>query len=323
MRHTTLLELAAEHGIRLPDALRGGEPPDLEATDERGWFRFQRLYDAARAVVRTEADIRRLVLEAAEDDVAEGSGWLELQVDPTSYAPLLGGLTPTVELILDARRGQSRDGPGHGPGRRGQPDPAPARRADPGSAGAQYAGRGRGRVRAVQRRAAGAGRDFEHAFRIARGAGLAAVPHGGELGGPQRGRGPASTSSGRTGSGTGCGSSRTRGCWRSWPRPGDPGGLPDVQRRARGRADAGGRAAAGAARAGVPIALGADDPLLFGSRLVPQYQLAPPGSDGFSDLARPRSPCRAPDSSTAAHRLDAWLAIKAKLRGAGVVDWLA
>ena len=45
-------------------------PPQLVATDEKGWFRFQRLYDGARSVLRTEADIRRLVLEAAVDDVA-------------------------------------------------------------------------------------------------------------------------------------------------------------------------------------------------------------------------------------------------------------
>ena len=65
LRPATLLELAAEHGVRLPDVLAevdGAHPPELRATDERGWFRFQRLYDAARSVVRGEADVRRLVL---------------------------------------------------------------------------------------------------------------------------------------------------------------------------------------------------------------------------------------------------------------------
>src|SRR5579884_235313 len=102
MRPATLRELAEKHGLHLPDALTSGAPPKLRATDERGWFRFQRLYDTARAVLRDEEDIRRLVREAAEDDRAEGSGWLEIQVDPTSYAPLLGGLIPTLEIILDA-----------------------------------------------------------------------------------------------------------------------------------------------------------------------------------------------------------------------------
>ncbi|HMO11864.1 MAG TPA: adenosine deaminase, partial [Actinotalea sp.] len=77
---------------RLPTALTDG--PVRAPVDERGWFRFQRLYDAARSCVRTEADLRRIVAEAAEDDAAEGSGRLELQVDPTSYAPLVGGITP-------------------------------------------------------------------------------------------------------------------------------------------------------------------------------------------------------------------------------------
>jgi len=78
MRHGTLLDLAAQHGLNLPEALVADWPPQLSAADERGWFRFQRLYDAARSVVRTEADIRRLLTEVAEDERAEGSGWLEL-----------------------------------------------------------------------------------------------------------------------------------------------------------------------------------------------------------------------------------------------------
>ena len=35
MRPATLLELAAKHGVRLPEALSSGEPPKLRATDER------------------------------------------------------------------------------------------------------------------------------------------------------------------------------------------------------------------------------------------------------------------------------------------------
>lgn len=48
--------------------------------------------------------MRRIVLEAAEDDAAEGSGRLEIQVDPTSYAPFVGGISPAVEIVLDAAR---------------------------------------------------------------------------------------------------------------------------------------------------------------------------------------------------------------------------
>ena len=77
MRPRTLADLAQTHGIRLPEALTEEAPPRLASVrDERGWFRFQRLYDAARACVRGEADMRRIVHEAAADDAAEGSRWV-------------------------------------------------------------------------------------------------------------------------------------------------------------------------------------------------------------------------------------------------------
>src|SRR5215468_6317007 len=104
MRHSTLIELARTHGVSLPPALTEEWPPHLSATDERGWFRFQRLYDVARSVLRTEADIRRLVLEAAIDDRADGSGWMEIQVDPSGYGNRFGGITAFTELVLGAAR---------------------------------------------------------------------------------------------------------------------------------------------------------------------------------------------------------------------------
>ncbi len=91
MRHPTLVELAHRDGIVLPDSLEEDWPPQLSAADEKGWFRFQRLYDVARSVLRTPDDVRRLVLEAAEDDVRDGGRWLEIQVDPSGYAARFGG----------------------------------------------------------------------------------------------------------------------------------------------------------------------------------------------------------------------------------------
>ena len=98
----------------LPDALVEDWPPQLSAADEKGWFRFQRLYDVARSVLRTEDDVRRLVREAAEDDVADGGRWLEIQVDPSGYAARFGGITAFTDLVLDAVRDASRDAPGSG-----------------------------------------------------------------------------------------------------------------------------------------------------------------------------------------------------------------
>src|SRR5215475_3391410 len=85
MRHSTMVELAERHRVSLPPALTDEWPPELSTVDERGWFRFQRLYDIARSVLRTDDDLYRLVLEIAEDELAEGSQWLELQADPTGY----------------------------------------------------------------------------------------------------------------------------------------------------------------------------------------------------------------------------------------------
>src|SRR5258708_9762006 len=102
MRHSTLVDLAREHGGYRPEALVADGPQQRSGTDERGWFRFQRLYDIARSVIRTEAEVRRLIFEAAEDERDERSGWLEIQVDPSGYAARFGGLTPVVELVLDA-----------------------------------------------------------------------------------------------------------------------------------------------------------------------------------------------------------------------------
>ena len=64
MRIDTVRDLADKHGMRLPNALTHDYPPQLSGVDERGWFRFQRLYDAARACVRDEQDMRRVVREA-------------------------------------------------------------------------------------------------------------------------------------------------------------------------------------------------------------------------------------------------------------------
>src|SRR3954467_9933540 len=104
MRHATLVELAARDGVVLPRALAEEWPPTLSARDEKGWFRFQRLYDVARSVLRTPDDVRRLVREAAEDDVRDGGRWLEVQVDPSGYGARFGGITEFTDLVLDAVR---------------------------------------------------------------------------------------------------------------------------------------------------------------------------------------------------------------------------
>lgn len=318
MRTATLGEMADAARVRLPAALLDGDPLRVPA-DERGWFRFQRLYDAARACVRSEAALRRIVDEAAADDAAEGSGRLEMQVDPTSYAPFVGGLSAALEIILDEATAASAR---HGievalvvaASRMRHPLEARtlARLA------AHHAGQGPGEVVGFglsndERR--GDTPDFAPAFAIARRAGLAAVPHGGELLGPHHVADVLThLAPDRIGHGV-----RTAE---------DPELLAEVVARGialelcpasnvslgvyRRAADVPLRALVDA---GATVALGADDPLLFGSRLVAQYESAREvhgfDDEALADLARGSIRASRASEATRTRLL------------AGVDDWLA
>lgn len=318
MRSATLTDMAARRGIVLPDLLQEGERVHVPA-DERGWFRFQRLYDAARACVRSEADMRRIVDEAAADDATEGSGRLEIQVDPTSYAPFVGGLTPALEIVLDEARAASAR---HGvevavvvaASRLRHPLDARtlARLA------ARHAGEGPGEVVGFglsndERR--GDTSAFAPAFAIARHAGLASVPHGGELLGPTHvdqvldqlepdrlGHGVRSVEDPAVLERVLESGVALEVCPASNVSLGIYATAAEVPLRAL-------------AAAGAQVALGADDPLLFRSRLVEQYRTARE-VHGFTDaelaqLAR---------GSILASRASA--TTKDRLL-AGVDDWLA
>ena len=272
MRHTTLLELAERDGHVLPDALVEDWPPQLSAADEKGWFRFQRLYDVARACLRTEDDVRRLVHEAAADDASEGSRWLELQVDPSGYAAGFGGITAFTELVLDAARTAEREtGVGIGiviaSNRTRHPLDA---RALARLAG-QFAGRGVIGFGLSNDERRGHTEEFARAFDIARRAGLASLPHGGELLGPPSVRAAVDLlHADRLGHGV-----RTVE---------DPALLERVvEREVAFEVCPTSNVSLGVysdltsvplptlLEVGATVALGADDPLLFGSRLAGQY----------------------------------------------------
>ena len=317
MRVSTLADLATRHGVRLPSQLLDDDPLHVPA-DERGWFRFQRLYDAARACVRGEADMRRIVAEAALDDAAEGSGRLEIQVDPTSYAPFVGGITPALEIVLDAAREA-----GAAAGIEVGVIVAASRMRHPLEArtlarlAALHAGDGPGQVVGFglsndERR--GDTAEFAGAFAIARRAGLASVPHGGELLGPAHveavvdnltpdrlGHGVRSAEDPRVLDRVAAAGIALEVCPASNVSLGVYGSPDEVPLRAL-------------VDAGAEVALGADDPLLFRSRLVAQYAIARDVL-GFSDpeiadLAR--SSIRASRASDGS---------KARLL-TGVDDWL-
>jgi len=319
MRVETLRELAEKHGLHLPDSLMTSWPPRLSARDERGWFRFQRLYDAARACVRDESDMRRIVREAAQDDAAEGSRWLEIQVDPTSYAPFVGGITPALEIVLDEARAASAE-----VGTQVAVVVAASRIRHPLDArvlarlAAQHAGEGPGSVVGFglsndERR--GVTEEFARAFEIARRAGLALVPHAGELLGPTAVEATLEALwPDRLGHGV-----RSAEDPRVLEMVAESGVALEVCPGSNVALGVYATAAEVPLRdivdAGIPVALGADDPLLFGSRLVAQYESAREAL-GFSDEELARLALGSVEASRAPEPLK-------KTTRDDIADWLA
>ncbi|QFY06052.1 adenosine deaminase [Nonomuraea phyllanthi] len=315
MRHSTLIELARDQGLHLPDALEQDWPPRLRATDERGWFRFQRLYDIARSVLTRPEHVYRLLRESAEDEAAAGSRWLEIQVDPSGYAQRFGGLTATLELTLDAAR-QASEHAGVGiaivvaANRTRHPLDANtlARLAT------QYAGKGVVGFGLSNDERRGEARDFERAFRIAKRGGLLAVPHGGELMGPRSvAQCVDDLGADRVGHGV-----RAADDDRLMQRLADRQICCEICPTSNVGLGVAERPADVPLRrlfdAGVPIALGSDDPLLFGARLLRQYELAREVL-GFSDAELAELARQSVRSSTAPESVR-----KELLKG--IDDWL-
>ena len=303
MRPSTLRDLAAQQGRRLPHDLL--DPVDVDATQLRGWAKFQRLYDAARALLVGPAEVRRVVQEIVADQAAAGVRWLELQVDPSTYAPRLGGLHATVELVLDALRNDLGVGTGLilAGNRTRHPSETEtlarlARRFD----GVVGLGLSNDETR-------GDTRDFEKAFRLARDGGLIAVPHAGEL----RGAGSVQLAVERLGA------TRVGHGVRAVEDP----ALLDVMAALdvccevnpvsnvslhvhRSVADNPWRELRAA---GVPVAIGADDPLLFGATLLDNYAVLGASEAELADLAAcsVRSSTAPPDVRAALlAEIDAW-----------------
>ncbi len=319
MRHATLLELAERDDIALPDSLVAEWPPQLSVADEKGWFRFQRLYDVARSVLRTPDDVRRLVLEAAEDDVRDGGRWLEVQVDPSGYAARFGGITEFTDLVLDCVRDASeRTGLGIGVVIAANRTRHPLDARTLARLAVQYADRGVVGFGLSNDERRGTTSDFTSAFAIAERAGLALVPHGGELRGPDHIRRVLENlHPDRLGHGV-----------RSTEDPelldrivqaGVALEVCPVSNVALGvYTDLSSVPLPQLLEAGATVALGADDPLLFGSQLASQYATMRAAHDltdaTLAELARmsfavSRAPAERVQTWNA--QIDAWLAAPA------------
>ncbi|GIF69042.1 putative adenosine/adenine deaminase [Asanoa ishikariensis] len=274
MRPSTLAELAARAGLPLP-------PPFVAGTVHE-WAAFQERYDLARATIRGPEDIERVVVEAAEDDAACGARWVELQVDPTSYAVVAGSLHGAVEAAL---AGAAR-----------APIPVGIVVAASWAAGpehalrlaklaAAYADRGVVGFGLSNDERLGSVADLAPACRLAAEAGLLVVPHGGfytpashvadcvtVLGAHRIGHGLAAMHDPATRDLLAERGVALEVCPTSYPPLGVAAitELPIRELRA----------------AGVPVALGTDDPLLFGGDLTTQYALVTSDPAEQADLAR-------------------------------------
>ncbi|WP_091971404.1 adenosine deaminase [Propionibacterium cyclohexanicum] len=314
----TLAELAREQGIPMADFLVDEDPLTVPLT-ARGWWRFQRSYDIARHAVVSEQAMRRVVRTAAHNDAIQGSRRTEIQVDPTSYAPYVGGIINALEIVLNEARLASQAehiqlGVIVAASRTRHPMEARvlARLA------ARHGGEAPGGVIGFglsNDESEGDTAEFGPAFRIARKAGLPGVPHAGETCGAEHIAVVLDTlHPTRIGHGVHAADDpvllhriveagialeinpASNVCLGVYP---DTASVP-----LRTLVDA-----------GAQIALGADDPLLFLSGLNDQYRIARE-VHGFSDaeLAElARSSIRASFASDADKRtwlaeVDAWLA---------------
>jgi adenosine deaminase len=175
MRPATLHELAAAAGVPVPP-IRGF----------RSFGAFAGMYDAACRVVTGEDQMRRLVREVVEDALQDGVTWLEPSFYPRRYAAAYGGDQAVVEVVLD-ELATVGDALGVGTGLIVAAD----RTADPGEAveiakvAASLADRGVVGFGLANDEVGGPADRFAEAFRVATGAGLLSVPHGGELVGPE------------------------------------------------------------------------------------------------------------------------------------------
>lgn len=282
-RPRTIRELAEKHGITLPSSLIHDEFDWGEGG--RDWSYFQGRYDAARRTIRSAEDVHWIIREAAEDDAAEGSRWLELQVDPTSYARHLGGVEPAVEVLLAACQDAARGaGIGIALVLAVSWGAAPTWAEDLARVAARYAHRGVAGFGISNDERMGEPDTFVAACRIARDAGLLVAPHAGfytdhshvarcvELLGALRiGHGITAVASAQTLEILRRNNVTMEICPTSYVPLGVLPTLTQIP-------------IITFQQAGIPVALGADDPLIFGTRLVGQYEILR-DVHGLSDAA--------------------------------------
>lgn len=174
MRPATLEDLAAEQGMAVPPIRGFGS-----------FAAFAGMYVAACAVLRGEAEFRRLVREVVEDAARDGVAWVEPALYTPRYRSLFGSDEATVELALDELATAGADlGVACGLIVAADRTVAPNEAVDLARVAASFAGRGVVGFGLANDEADWPPEPFAEAFAIAKDAGLLSAPHGGELAGP-------------------------------------------------------------------------------------------------------------------------------------------
>jgi adenosine deaminase len=263
MRPTTLAELAAGYDVPVPKIRGFGS-----------FSAFASTYMAACDVLRTPADLTRLVSETIDDGVQAGAVWVEVAFHPAHHRERFGTDEQIVELVLGAMAdATARTGVGAGlmlaADRTKPPDDA----VELARLAVTYAGQGVVAFGLANDEVIGPPEPYAEAYAIARAGGLLSTPHAGELCGPESVRGALDA----------LGADRIQHGVRAVEDPDLVARLADericldvcptsnlalgvIERMSDHPLPA-------LLAAGVPCSINADDPLLFGPGLLEEYDL--------------------------------------------------
>jgi adenosine deaminase len=304
MRPATVAELSAATGLTVADP--------RAFTDFAG---FQVIYGAARVCVTRPEHLRRVIAEVVEDAAADGVVWVQPHFDPYAY-PEFGPAEQVLDLAVTAGwEAGARHGVGFGLTVAAMRHHGPDAAVELARFAAGHAGHGVHAFGLAGDEASFPIEPFAPAFAIARDAGLTAAPHAGEMAGPGSVRAAVEL----------LGARRIAHGIRAIE---DPGTVELLRQRdvsldvcpssnqalgiVPSLAD---HPLPALLDAGVACSLGADDPLLFGTGLLGEYELARTEL-GLTDqqlaaLARTSiTTSNAPPDliASATRRIDDWLA---------------
>jgi adenosine deaminase len=179
MRPETLADLAEGYGVPVPQIRGFGS-----------FSAFASTYMAACDVLRTPADLTRLVSETMDDGVDAGAVWVEVAFHPAHHRARFGSDEQIVELVLDAiAEASARTGVGAGLMLAADRTKPPGDAVELARLAMAYADRGVVAFGLANDEVAGPPEPYAEAYAIARAAGLLSTPHAGELCGPESVRG--------------------------------------------------------------------------------------------------------------------------------------